>query len=116
MFASWELQIEHVMDGNLSMPKNNCFLALPMYCPVRNLSIHVFSGSDIAGLDHKLLDISLSILGFIVHLLMLGNCLAMVFRLLSRSCLVMYVSRHLTGPLSGRLVGPGHVSFDNNMV
>ena len=29
-----ELQIGHVFDGNLCMPKNNCFLALPMYWPV----------------------------------------------------------------------------------
>ena len=109
--ASWELQIEHVMDENLFMPKNSCFLALPMYCHVQNFSRHVFCEYDIAGLVHKLLDISLSILGFIVHMLMLGNCLAMVFRLFSRSCFVMYVSRHLTGPLSCLLVGPGHVSF-----
>ena len=93
------------------MPKNSCFLALPMYCPVRNFSMHVFCESDIIGLDQKLLDISLSMSGFIVHLLMLGNCSDMVFRLLTRSCLVMYVSRHLTGPLSGRLFGPGQVSF-----
>jgi hypothetical protein len=99
--ASGELQIEHVVDGNLSMPKNSCFLALPMYCPVRNFSRHVFCGSVIVGLDQKLLDISLSISGFLVHLLMLGNCYAKIFRLLSRSYLKIYVSRHLTGPLSG---------------
>ena len=58
-----------------------------------------------------LLDISLSISGFIVHLLMLGNCLAMVFRLLSWLYFVMNVSKHLTGPLSGLLVGLGHVSY-----
>ena len=63
------------------------------------------------GLDQKLLDISLSISWFIVHLLMLGNCLDKFFKLLSLSCLVMYVSKHLTGPLSGLLFGPGHVSF-----
>ena len=111
MSASGELQIGHVIDGNLSMPKNSCFLALPMYCPVRNLSIHVFCESVIVGLDQKLLDSSLSISGFIIHLLMLGNYSDNVFRLLFRSYLVMYVSRHLTGPLSGRLLGPGHMSF-----
>ena len=63
MSASKELQIGHVIDGNLSMPKNSCFLALPMYCPVRNLSRLVFCESVIAGLDQKLLDISLSMLG-----------------------------------------------------
>jgi hypothetical protein len=91
-FASEELQIGHVIDENLSMPKTSCFLALPMYCLVRNFSIHVFCEYDIAGLDHKLLDIALSISGFIVHLLMLGNCYDMVFRLLSRLCLVMSLS------------------------
>ena len=109
--ASGELHIGHVIDGNLSMPKNSCFLALPMYCPVRNFSMHVFCESVIVGLDQNLLDISLSISGFIVHLVMLGNFLAIIFRFFSRSCFVMYVSRHLTGPLSGLLVGPGHMSF-----
>ncbi len=109
--ASKELQIGHVIDGNLSMPKNSCFLALPMYCPVRNFSRLVFCESVIAGLDQKLLDISLSMSGFIVHLLMLGNCSAIISKLFSRSCLVMYVSRHLTGPFSSRFLGPGHVSF-----
>ena len=52
------------------MPKNNCFLALSMYCPMRNFNRHVFCGSDIVGLDQKLLDIFLSISGFIVHILM----------------------------------------------
>ena len=100
-----------MIDGNLSMPKNSYFLALPIYCPVQNFSMHVFCESDITGLDHKLLDISLSMSGFIVHLLMLGNCSDMVFRLLSQSCLVMYVSKNMTGLLSCRLFGPGHVSF-----
>ena len=70
-----------------SMPKISCFLALPMYCHVRNFSMHVFCGSDIARLDQKLLDISLSISGFIVHLLISGNCLDMISKLLSRLCL-----------------------------
>ena len=109
--ASCELQIGHVVDGNLSLPKNSCFLALPMYCPVRNFRRLVFCESVIIGLDQKWLDILLSMSGFDVHLLMLGNCIANFFRLLSLSCLVRYVSRHRTGPLSGLLVGPGHVSF-----
>ena len=100
-----------MIDENLSMLKNSCFLAFPMYCPVRNFSMHVFCEYDIIGLDQKLLDNSLSMSRFIVHLLMLGNCSDKVFILLSRSCLVKYVSRHLTGPLSGRLFGPGQVSF-----
>jgi hypothetical protein len=71
----------------------------------------VFCESVIVGVDQNLLDISLFMSGFIVHLLMLGNCSAIIFRLVSRSCLVMYVWRHLTGPLSGRLFGPGQISF-----
>ena len=71
--ASGELQIGHVIDENLSMPKNNCFLALPMYCPVLNFSMHVFCESDIAGLDPKLLDSSLSISRFIVHFAYVGK-------------------------------------------
>jgi hypothetical protein len=61
-----------------------------------------------------LLEISLSISGFIVHLPMLGNCFAIILKLVSRSCLVMYVWRHLTRPLSGLLLGPGHLSFWKN--
>ena len=109
--ASKELQIGHVCDGNLCMPKNSCFLALPMYCPVRNFSKLVFLESVISGLVHKSFDSSLSIFGFIVHLQMLGNCCAIISRFLFRSCFLIYVSKHLTGPLSGLLVGPGHVSF-----
>ena len=111
MSTSLELQIGHVMDENLSLPKNSYFLALPMYCHVRNFSRHVFCGSVIIGLDQKLLHSSLSMSGFIVHLIMLGNFSDMVFKLLSRPCSVMYVSRHLTGPLSGRFSGLGHISF-----
>jgi hypothetical protein len=99
------------MDGNLSLPNNSCFLALPIYCSVRNFRMHVFCEFVIARLDQKLLDVSLSILGFIVHLLILGNCSAIILRFLSLSYLVMYVSRHLTGPLSGFLIGSGHMSF-----
>ncbi len=106
-----ELQIGHVIDGNLSLPKNSCFLALPMYWPVRNFKMLIFWESVIAGLDQKALDSSLSISGFIVHLLMLGKRIASSSRLFSRSYLVMYVSRHLTGPLLGHFLGPGHVSF-----
>jgi hypothetical protein len=47
--ASGELQIGHVIEGNLLMPKKSCFLALPMYCPVRNLRILVFCESIIVG-------------------------------------------------------------------
>ena len=81
MSASVELQIEHVIEGNLSLPKNNCFLALPMYWPVRSFNIIVFCEFVIVGLDQKALESSLSIFGFIVHLLMLGNWVAIISRL-----------------------------------
>ena len=71
----------------------------------------IFCASDIAVFFQNLLDCSLSIYGFIVHLEMLGNFLAIISRFFSRSCFWMYVSRHLTGPLSGLFVGPGHVSL-----
>ena len=103
--------MEHVIDGNLSLPKNSCFLALPMYWPVRNFKRLVFCESIIVGLDQNSLERSLSISRFIVHLLMLGNRCASSFKLFSRSCLVMYVARHLIGPLSGRRAGPDQESF-----
>jgi hypothetical protein len=111
--ASGELHIGHVFYGNLWIPKNNCFLALPIYCPVRNFRRVVFCEYRylIAGLDHNLLDNSLSISVFIVHLEMFGNFCAIISRFFSRSCFWIYVSKHLTGPLSGLFVGPGHTSF-----
>ena len=101
----------HVFEGNLCMPKINCFLALPMYCPVLNFSILVFCASVISGLFQKSLDILLSTMGLVVHLLMLGKFSASIYRLFSWSCFFMYLSKHLTGPLSGRLILLGHVSF-----
>lgn len=73
MSASDVLQIGHVIEGNLSIPKKSCFLALPIYCPVRNFNMFVICASVIMGLDQKLLDKSLSISGFVVHLWMLGK-------------------------------------------
>ena len=71
----------------------------------------VFCGSVIMGLDQKLLESSLSISEFIAHLAMFGNFCAIIIKFFLRSCLWMYVSKHLTGPLSGLFVGPGHMSF-----
>ena len=62
-----------MLDGNLCIPKNGCFLALPMYWPMRNFERVVFCKYVIARLDHKLLDNLLSIYGFIVNLAMLAN-------------------------------------------
>ena len=78
MYASSELQIGHVFDGNLWIPKKSCFLAFPIYWPVRNFRTAIFCGSVTIGLDQKLLESSLSIFGFIVYLAMFGNLCAIV--------------------------------------
>ena len=111
MSAYVELLIGHVIDGNLSLPKKSCFLAFPIYYPVRNLNMFIFCASVIMGLCQNLLDSSLLIFGFVVHLLMLGNSVVIISRLFSRSCFLIYVCRHRTGPLSGHFVGLGHMSF-----
>jgi hypothetical protein len=54
--ASSELQMGHVWNGCAFLPEKSCFLACPIYCPVRNFSRHV-----IAGLFQKSFDIVLSI-------------------------------------------------------
>ena len=102
MSAFGELHIGHVWDGNLWIPKISCFLAFKRA---------IFCEYVIVGLDHNLLDNSLSISGFIVHLEMFGNLCVIILRFLSRSCFLRYVSRHLTGPLSCLLAGPGHSSL-----
>ncbi len=63
----------HVFEGNLAMSKNDSFLAFPMYCPIRNFSMVVFCESVMAGLVQNSLERSLSMVGFVVHLLMFGN-------------------------------------------
>ena len=83
MSTSGELHIGHVLDGNLWILKNSCFLALPMYCPVQNFKSVVFCESDIVGLDQNLMDNSLSISGFVVHLAMFGNFSAIILRFFS---------------------------------
>ena len=97
--------------GNLWIPKINCFLALPMYWLVQNFSKVIFCESVIARLVQNLLDSSLLISGLLVHLCMFGNFCAIIFRFFSRSYFRIYVSKHLTGPLSGLFVGPGHLSL-----
>ena len=64
----------------------------------------VFCAFVIVGLVQRVLDSSLSIVGFIVHLLMLGNWVAIISRLLSWSYLVIYVWKNLIGPLSSCLI------------
>jgi hypothetical protein len=67
MSGSWELQIEHVMDGNKIGPKNNCLRVLPMYWLSLNLKRHVIWESVIFDWFQKDVDMSLSMLGSFVH-------------------------------------------------
>ena len=110
VFASNELFMGHVIDGNLSLPKNSCFLAFPIYCPIQCFRRLVFCEYVIVELDQNSLDITLSIFGLIVHLLMLGNS-AIISKLFSWLYLVICVVRHLTRPLLGRLISHGHEFF-----
>ena len=56
MSASSELQIGHVLDGYVSLPKKSCFLACPIYCLVQNFTRHVFCLSVMIGLFQKSFD------------------------------------------------------------
>ena len=40
--GSRELHIGHVIDRKVSLPKNNCFLAFPMYWPCLSFRRHAF--------------------------------------------------------------------------
>ena len=111
VYASIDLQIEHVIERDSSLSKNSFFLALPIYWPVQNLNIFVFCAYVIDGLDQNELDNLVLIFGFIDHLLMLGSSIDIISRLFSKSYLVMYIWRHLTWPLSGRVIDLGHLSF-----
>ena len=72
VFGSFELHMGHVIEGYLWWPKNICFLALPMYVPVRNLIRHDFCLSVIEGFVQNSFDNSLSMSTFSVHLHVLG--------------------------------------------
>ena len=103
MSASSELHIEHVIEGNLSLPKKMLFSCIAHVLANAYFSRLVFCASVIRELYQKLLDSSLSMYGFVVYLLMLGNWFVMIAMFFSWSCLVRYVCRHLTCPLSGCL-------------
>ena len=75
----------HVIEGYLWRPKNNCFLALPMYVHVRNLMMDEFCLSVIEGFSENSFDNSFSISIFYVHLQVLGVCVAMIAMLFSPS-------------------------------
>ena len=98
--ASCELHMGHVLEEKLCMPKISCFLAFSIYWHVLNLSMLVFCSSVIVWLFQKSLDVLLFVMGFIVHLWMLGKSSAIISRLFLRSYFLMYSCRHLTGPLS----------------
>ena len=56
--GSYELQMEHVIEGYACLPKNNCFRALLIYVPVRNLMRHDFCLSVISGFSQNSLESS----------------------------------------------------------
>ena len=66
--GSYELQMGHVIDGYVCLPKNSCFRALPIYVPVRNLMRHDFCLYVMSGFSQNSLESSLSISTFHVHL------------------------------------------------
>ena len=101
MSTSVELQIGHVFDGNRICPKNSCFRAFPMYCPVRNFSMLVIWESVIFGFFQNAVEDFACISGLEVYLFMLRKFCARVLRLFSRLYSVRYAARFLTGPLSG---------------
>ena len=111
MSGSVEVQIGHVMDGNLSIPKKSCLRAFPMYWPVRNLITHVICESVIVGFFQKLVESSLSISLLPVHFSMLGKLSEIRSRLLLRSCFLKYLPKNLTGLLSGVASLEGQSSF-----
>ena len=111
VFGSGKLQIGHVIEGYVWWPKNNCFLALPMYVPVRNLIRQDICLSVIEGFVQKSFDNSLSMSTFSVHLHVLGFCEVMRSMLVSLSCLFMCFSKKRTGPLSGTASIEAQMSF-----
>ena len=72
-----------------------------MYCPVRNLTRHVFWRSVILGLCQKSFDNDLSMSLLSSHLCNWCVWVAMRAKLCCLSCLMMYFPRWRMGPLSG---------------
>jgi hypothetical protein len=98
VFASSELQIGHVWDGYVFLPKKSCFLACPMYCPVLNFTKHVCCLFVIAGLFQKSLDKSLSMSLLSSQLCSWCVWVAIIIRLCFLSYLRMYFPRCRIGP------------------
>ena len=98
--ASSELHMGHVWDGYAILPKKSCFLACPIYCPVRNLTRHVFCLYVMTGLFQKSFDNTLSISLLSSHLCNWCVWVAMRARLCFLSYLTMYFPRCRMGPLS----------------
>ena len=109
--GSFELHMGHVIEGYRWWPKNSCFLALPMYVPVRNLRRQDFCLSVIEGFVQNSFDNSLSMSTFSVHLHVLGVCVAMSAILVSLSYFLICFSKNLTGPLSGTASIEAQTSF-----
>ena len=108
---SYELQIGQVMVGNLCLPKNICFMAWPMYVPVRNLIRHDFCLSVIVGLFQNSLESSFSMSSLFVHIHILGVCMAIGSKLFILSYFLICFSKNLMGPLSGVSIMESHSSF-----
>src|SRR4051812_6478674 len=98
----------HVIEGNLSRPKNNCLRAFPIYWPVLNFMMHVFCESVIRGFVQNSLESSLSMFLFPVHFSMFGNFLVSSVKLLSRSYRLRCLRRNLIGHLSWVSSMDGH--------
>ena len=81
MSTSNELQIGHVLDGYAFLPKKSCFLACPIYCPVRNFTRHIFCLFVMINLFQKSFDITLSISLLSSHLCNWCVWVAMMVRL-----------------------------------
>ena len=85
------------------MGQNRCFLALPMYWSIWNLSSCLICALEIFGLVQKLLEISLLMFSSCVHLHILGNYLVVVSKWYLRSYFIRYLCRCRIGPLYGVL-------------
>ena len=99
--------IENSLCWKIVHSKRNCFLVLSIYCPYLSFRSSVICAFVMVGFVHKLLEIFLSICGFITHLFMLSNVLARS-SLLFLATVSKYNFRCLIGPLYGWLSSLHH--------
>ena len=78
---------------------------------MRNMIRHDFCLSVMVGLIQNSLESSLSMFSLLVHLQILGVCMALVSKLFILSYLLICFSRNLTGPFSSVSIMEGHLSF-----